>query len=459
LFETLVLWHIGTLVVVVSWCFGGQVWWARDLLAVWGGAGMLLFAVAATKLRRWGPALRLLWPLLLYNALVIASCFNPGFEQRLVDGAPVYVVRDAIVWLPSSARPSLSARELWQLDGIVVSCASLMLFITRRRHLRGLLTLFVVNAVVLAVFGTLQKLSGAKALLFGLVPVKQTYFFATFVYHNHWGAFTLLNLAACLGLLFHHERRGGWRDAWHSPLFAGGLVALLLAATAPLSGSRSTTVLQGALLFAALLHFTARVIARRRELRESVALPVAGISVLAAAALGAVVWLAGDVIRQRADHTARQITQIQRAQTLNSRLTVYRDTWRMAMDKPWFGWGLESYADVFRIYNSQRSVERWTPFYAEAHNDWFQSLAESGFVGTGLLLLLGLLPVLAAPWARARAALPRYLAGAAALLLLYAIVEFPLANPSVLIGHCASVYLACRYTQLEAARHATPAAR
>jgi len=71
----------------------------------------------------------------------------------------------------------------------------------------------------------------------------------------------------------------------------------------------------------------------------------------------------------------------------------------MAAQKPWFGWGLESYAHVFRIFNTQRTAESqwWVVFYAEAHNDWLQALAEVGFVGTGLLALLVLLPFAPCP--------------------------------------------------------------
>ncbi len=65
------------------------------------------------------------------------------------------------------------------------------------------------------------------------------------------------------------------------------------------------------------------------------------------------------------------------------------------MVQPWFGWGLETYGNVFRIYNSQRAVEVHfgQPYYRAAHSDWLQLFAETGAVGTALipLLLLGLL--------------------------------------------------------------------
>jgi O-antigen ligase len=129
----------------------------------------------------------------------------------------------------------------------------------------------------------------------------------------------------------------------------------------------------------------------------------------------------------------------------------------MAMEKPWFGWGLESYADVFRIYNSQRTAERWVPYYAEAHNDWFQSFAETGAAGTALLVLLGLLPLARERSGLVGSLIPRYLLFGCGLVLLYAWVEFPLANPAVMIAFWLSLYTAVRLAELGRLRHSSPA--
>ena len=455
--EKLVLVHFSTLLVFTSWAFGGQAPWARQVIAYWGAVGVLLFIIAcwtrdrSTGERSW-PALRWLWPLWVYDLLVGASCFNPGFKEMILAGEPSLVLADPNPWLPSAARPLLAAKELWQFNVIVLSTFNLFLVLHRRRLVRAALFVLGVNAVALAVFGTFQKLSGAKGMWFGLVHSPNAKFFSTFIYHNHWGALTLLNTAVCLGLLFHFLRRGGGqRDIWHSPALLGAVGTLLLAASVPLSASRSSTVLVGLLLFGALTHFLARLIRRRRERHESALAPVAGIILAAALSVAAVAYLGRDVIAQRARLTSEQLSHIAREDTLNSRLTLYRDTWRMAAEKPWFGWGLESYAHVFRIFNTQRAAELWVwiPFYAEAHNDWLQSLAETGFVGTGLLVLLVLLPLLSVPWHRVESVLPRYLLAGCALVLLYAWVEFPFANPAVMLTFCATFYCAIRYAVLD----------
>jgi O-antigen ligase len=454
--ENLVLLHFGGLIVFTSWAFGGQAPWVRQVIAGWGALGVLLF-IAACWVRANGsagsghPARRFLWPLLLYNLVVGASCFNPSFKDAVIAGEPSLVMGDPNPWLPSSARPMLTLKELWLFDVIVLSSFNLNLVFQTRRMVRTLLFILGINAVALAVFGTFQKLLRADGLWFGLVASPNPKFFSTFIYHNHWGAFTLLNTAVCLGLLYHFVRRGGQRDIWHSPVLLGALATLLLAATIPLSASRSCTVLIAGLLGGALVHFLLRFIRLRRERHESAALPVTGIILAALLATAAIAYLGREVIAQRARLTTEQIASAAQEVTLNSRLTLYRDTWRMATEKPWFGWGLDSYAHVFRIFNTQRTVETWwwIPFYARAHNDWLQSLAEVGFVGTGLLALLVLVPLTSVRWRQVATTLPRYLLAGDALVLLYAWVEFPFANPAVMLTFCATFYCAIRYATLD----------
>lgn len=453
--ERAVFLHFGLLLVFTTWAFGGQAPWARQVIAWWGTVGIGLFVwLALFHRRRDGrlhPALRLLWPLWLFDALVIASCFNPGFREIMVAGEPALVMGTPHPWLPSAAVPRLAAKELWQLNGIVLTCFNLLQVLRRRGQVRALLFLLAGNAVALAVFGTFQKLVGAKGLWFGAVASPNPRFFATFIYHNHWGAFVLLNTAVCLALLFHYHRRGEHRDSWHSPVLLGAVVTFLLATTVPLSASRSCTVLAALLLGGALLHFAFRIIRRRRETGGSLAAPVAGLLTSAVVAVAAIAFLGRGAMGERVRQTSVQLANLSEGRVITSRLTLYEDTWRMASEKPWFGWGLESYAHVFRIFNTQRARESWVwiPFYAEAHNDWLQALAEVGFVGTGLLVTLGLLVLLSARWRHSRSLVPRYLLAGCGLILLYAWLEFPFANPAVLLTFCAVLCCAVRYAALD----------
>ena len=459
--EKIVVGHLLVFIVGIAWAFGGQIGWARTGLLVWGtvGIGLFFFAlaqsggadrVAASRRKAWIH----LWPLLCFDVAVGLSCLNPSLQTFLSQGELYFkVTTPPHAWLPSSARPDLSLRELWQFNAIVLSCYNLLLVVRSRRTLRTFLLVIAANAVVLAVFGTFQKLLGATSPWFGLVHTRQTFFFSTFVYHNHWGAFILLITGACLGLLFHFWKRGGYRDFWHSPVLAGSVATLLLTATIPLSGSRSCSVLLGLFLFGAIGHVVVWLIRQRRSRRESATAPVVSLVVAALLALTAIGYLSRDVIAQRAQLTTEQLGHIRTEDNLNSRLTLYRDTWRTGLVKPWFGWGLETYGDVFRIYNSQRAVETWfgQPYYREAHSDWLQSFAESGVIGTALLVLLGLAPLWPVRARLIKSVLPRYLLAGCALVLLYAWVEFPFANPTVMIAFWLCLYSAAHYAALDSA--------
>lgn len=453
--EALTLAHVAVLVIGVSWWFGGQSPGARQALLGWSTLGIMLFCAAWNRLGetegdRWLP-LRHLWPLFAFDLLVGVSCLNPSTSTSLHQGELMLAyVTPRWPWLPSSALPALSFRELWQFNGIVLSCYNVLLVLQRRRTLRRLLAIMALNALALAVFGTFQKLGRAEGLFFGLVESPQRYFFSSFVYHNHWGAFTLLNLAICLGLLFHQLKRSGHRDFWHSPAFLGGVAVLFLATTSPLSGSRSATILCALFILGAIGHYLASLVRHRREHHESsTALIVAVIATLALAT-AAIAFLSRDTMSRRIQDTIGQFGQLQTEDTTNSRMRLYRDTWAMAQARPVFGWGLETYGHVFMIYNSapDPGIGSWKPYYEEAHNDWLQALAEVGWVGTGLLLVLGVAPWRGLRRAHLASSIPRYLAVGCGIVLLYAWVEFPFANPAVMVTFWIGLYGAARYAAL-----------
>lgn len=454
--EKIVLGHLLILIVGISWAFGGQIDWARQALLTWGTVGIGLFCYAMLSNGRRETRQRAfahLWPLVLFDLAVGLSCLNPSFQSFLSNGELYFKLSTPpYTWLPSSARPDLTLRELWQFNAIVLSCYNLVLVIGSRSILRKLLLVVAANSVLLAIFGTFQKFAGAGGPWF--VANRQTYFFSTFVYHNHWGAFNLLITGASLGLFFHFWQRGGYRDLWHSPVPAGAVATLLLASTIPLSGSRSSSLLLGALLLGALLHGSLRLIRQHRERQESATRPIVVLGVTVIVALAAIIYLSQDVIALRSRLTTEQLTQMRGENSLNSRLTLYRDTVRTGLVKPWFGWGLETYGDVFRIYNSQRADEVWfgQPYYREAHSDWLQSFAESGVIGTSLLVLLGLAPLWPVRARVFKSVLPRYLLAGGALVLLYAWVEFPFANPAVMIAFWLCLYSAACYAALDLER-------
>lgn len=67
-------------------------------------------------------------------------------------------------------------------------------------------------------------------------------------------------------------------------------------------------------------------------------------------------------------------------------------------------------------------------FYNDAHNDWLQALAEHGFVGTALLAALAAVPLWLCRRTLHHSLLTLHLLAGLALVLGYALVEFPFGN-------------------------------
>ena len=453
--EAAVLCHLGLLLILAAWGFGGNAPWSHLAMSVWGSLSVVLWlaALSSPAIRASGQLrpLRWLWPLALFNVTVLASLFNPAFAVVTIDHEELLAKVASTPYLPSSALPRLALPALWHFDSIYLSCFNLLLFVRRRRALRLLLLVAAGNALALAIFGSVQKLLGATGLYFGLVKTRQSTFFASFIYHNHWGAFTLLMMAVCLGLIGHYARSSGHRDFWHSPAFGGLVAVFFLAASIPLSSSRSCTVLALILLGGAFLYWTVDTIRRRRARQLSATGPLLGASAALLLAGAAVFKLAQPVIEQRAAKTVEQIAEMRARGDFGGRQQLYRDTWHMARDKFWFGWGMASYPTVFYYnYNTQTSpVDRLPVFYYDAHSDWLQALAEVGLVGTLLIGLLGVVPLLGLHSRALHGPLPCCLLAGCALILLYAWIEFPFGNSAVVMAWWLCFFAGMRYARLD----------
>jgi O-antigen ligase len=452
--EWAVLLHVSLFAIGMTWCFGGGAESLRPYLAWWGSLGFFLTLTALQDREAWREGwLRpviWLWPFIAFNLLVAISLLTLNLRE-LKYGTDTMLIRAAVSpWVPSVARLKPALHGLWYFDAIWISCFNLLLVIRQRRTIRGLLMLLAGNALALGIFGTVQKLAGSPGLFFNAVKSPQKYFFSSFIYHNHWGAFTLLMLAASLALIWHYtRRRQQTRDIYHSPVFVGLVAVLLLAITIPLSGSRSSSLLAAVLLGGAFFHWVYRLIQKRRQFKESVAVPFLGALIAIVLGIGSIWYVARDMIQARVATTRSQVGEIRSAGTLGSRVTLYRDTWRLATDRPAFGWGMGSYPDTFHFYNTQYAEDmRAAPYYRDAHSDWLQALAEHGFVGTTLIGLCGVVPLLRLRRRHLASPVPSYLLAGCTLVLLYAWVEFPFGNLAVVLSWWLCFFCAVQYARL-----------
>lgn len=455
--ERVTIGHVAVMALAAPWAIGGNTEWARLLLSGWGSLALAITMMAACLRPDCSTRRTLGWlvPLILFDVFAAISVFNPSY-RLVADGAWSGFVQNSgpLRWphLPSTARPDLTVQSLWFFNAAYLSAFNLALVVRRRRAMRRLLALLVMNGLALAVFGSIQKLMGAKGLYFGAMSTVQPYFFGPFIYHNHWGAFTLLMLAASLALLFHFSRRRTARDFWHSPALAILVCVAFLATTIPLSRSRSSSVLALFLLGAAGLHGLMASRRRRRRFGEPTAAPLIAFGAGGLLLAGFIYSVARPMIAERLTNTREQWAKIRVEGSATPRAVLYRDTWRLALDRRWFGWGLASYPTAFYPRNTQYySHDGPHRVFVDAHSDWLQSLAEVGLIGSVLVIACVLIPLTAINRRTVWHPIVLYLLLGCGSVILYASLEFPFGSRAVIVAFWTCFFAGIQYARLSAA--------
>jgi O-antigen ligase len=164
--------------------------------------------------------------------------------------------------------------------------------------------------------------------------------------------------------------------------------------------------------------------------------------------VAAVAWLGFRGISERYHQT--QIALKQNQSLWGERMAVYADTAELARRQPVFGWGLNSYDIAFQLVRPRSIAESRSTenHYATAHNDWLQSLAETGLVGTTLLLLTLAVPLARLTRRKLRHPLVAYPLLGLAIVLLYALIEFPFSSGAFLITFWVLFFTALRKAEL-----------
>jgi O-antigen ligase len=445
--------HISIFVIGATWAFGGNADWVRTPIAAWGSIGIAISVAAAVisfSREASGRMLAWVWPILALNAIGAASCLTTGLKPIAFGSEALLMPVSVPWWLPSSAQPSVTLGALWLFDGIYFSCLNVALLVARRRSLRIILAVAVANAFALAVFGTVQKLAGSEGLFFGAVKSPQVMFFSSFVYDNHWGAFTLLMICACIGLVIRYAGGRDGRGFFNGPAFIGLVAAFLIGLSIPLSGSRACTFLLCVVVATAVC----KALPRASQTMKASGMARGGRLLVAATiaivAISAIWLIAGEVIKARAEKTRDQISEMWAQGSIGSRAVLYHDTWRMARQRMPFGWGMGSFPRVFLLYNTQESkIDRIPVVYHDAHSDWLQSVAEIGIVGTLLIGAAACLPFMSIR----RLAMPPisfFLLIGCVLVAVYAWVEFPFGNVAVCLAWWLCLFAAVQYARLQA---------
>jgi O-antigen ligase len=287
----------------------------------------------------------------------------------------------------------------------------------------------------------------------GFVKAQQGYHFASFLYRNHWSAFMLLHIAVAVG--FAHSALRSWQTGRGrlDTSFIGWGSALLLTITIPMPGSRSGLVIALMMLIVGLGVFSWKLW-RTHHSQAPTNLVRMGRMVLGVLFVGGIV-VAGiminrDTFRPHWLRTQNQLKELVMGRE-DLRYSLSRDSYRMAADRPVWGWGVGSYGLVFPLYQGdylKSASGAITTRVMHAHNDWAEMAAEIGMVG--LLVLIIPVFVLLVHGSGPTGSLKRWGQVGAGVLLAYALIDFPFHCPAVLLMF---TVLICTASALDAENH------
>ena len=320
-----------------------------------------LAAVAAAMLMQLVPLSVNMLAALSPHAERVLSEFDLSFATRSVDRHELSIAPTA----------TMTAFVLY------VAFITMMLGVARTVSATGprrLAALITALGVVLALVGIIQRPFYSGQIYGFWTPMMASSPFGPFINKNHFAGWMLMALPLTFGLLCASAARvtrqrptAGWRDRvlwWSSP--EASRVLLVAAAAAVMALSLVLTMSRsGMLALAASISITSWFAIRR--------LPAGSGRWVVAAYFACVVlfvvgWAGVDAVAARFG-SANPVT-------VNERLPIWRDSWRIVTDFWLTGSGLNTYGVATLFY--QTSVPGF--HLREAHNDYLQLAAEGGLL-------------------------------------------------------------------------------
>jgi O-antigen ligase len=277
------------------------------------------------------------------------------------------------------ARHTLSLAPAHTVVALFLCAALSMLLIGLTRTIRHLPLEWIVSqlmglGVALAVVGIVQKgfLDEAAPLVYGFWRPQQLGSpFGPFINRNHFAGWMVMVLPIvamyAVGLLYQAPRpvaaRSGAWLRWLLSLDGNRIVLVAFVAVVMGTALVSTASRSGVTSFAAAALVMLAFIVPRLGGRQR----LAALTYVGAVVVGAIVWAGSDMV------AARFATG---PDTLDGRLSAWRDTVAIIRDFPVFGVGLGAYARAMLMYQTEgREL-----MYAQAHNEYFQLAAEGGLL-------------------------------------------------------------------------------
>lgn len=347
LLDSILFYGVFGLLLFGPTAFGAVESWSISILQV--GTG-LLFALWAARQVAAGEleiaSTPLFFPTLLFAGLIL---------WQLTTGRTAY------------RADTFSAALLYCTYGLL--CFLVVQCLRRTSHVKALAWVFSVYGLTVAILALMQGITSNGKLYWLRTPHSGGWIYGAYVNHNHYAG--LMEMLTPIPLVISFV--GGVRGPRKA---LAVLAAAVMASTIFLSGSRG-----GMAAFAAqMMLLTAFLLTRRKNWTATLAL-----ASFLSIAVGLLAWLGGGELAERlaSVHSATRVEL-----SGGTRLTIDRDALKMFAQKPFLGWGLGVFPEIYPQFSSLST----NLTVGSAHNDYLQLLVEMGALGfaVGLWFLLTL---------------------------------------------------------------------
>lgn len=269
-----------------------------------------------------------------------------------------------------SLAPYATRLAIVQLVVYLIFFAAAQTFINDKNRLRKIVVLIVGFGSLMAFYGILQQLASLTAI-YGLRPSSQAVPFASFVNRHHFAALMEMTIGLTLGLLFGKATGGNKRIFL---LIAAIIMGIALVFTSSRGGIVSLLVVVGFIVAANL-----RLKPNEKDGEQSAttgnwrrnAVYIGGGLLIVLVLFGSALLLGGD------ESLLRGVGLTNQADASGGRFHFWQIAWRIFLDHPIIGAGLDAFGTAFPRYDSWNGTYR----VEQAHNDYLQILADAGIAG------------------------------------------------------------------------------
>lgn len=464
-------------VVCVHLCF---LPWALGTMHLWSQCVSLALAIVGGILaaRPWkqtseaecsgaGPLRRLcrfpvFWLGLAVLAYVAVQALNPAWRYRA--NAAYWWIEPIshIEWLPHGMDVPFAKAGPWRallvLTSVWLTACSVWIGFSRRRALRLVFIVLVVNGVLLAGLEIAQQLTHARRIFWSVVSSNPG-FAASFIYRNHAGAYLNLMVAVAAGLGWWYSERAGRRLDKSSPagvfLFGGLIIAMMVV----FSLSRGSAILLGVYLLLAGTVFLWRHFRRPSYARSHVV--AIGMAVLLAGFVG----VGGSALRMERVRlrfagifTTMDVSAHNRAEARDAALEMFSAAKLYGWGAGCFRYGFPAYVSRYPdIYYKGGELRA---FWEHAHIDLLEYPIEYGVLGMTIIAAAALWLVIkllrrGAVWSNPLSLL---VVLGCLMTVAHGGMDFVFQNPAVLITWSVLLVAAVRWIELDRTEDGRPMA-